>query len=244
MSEQIKGVRVWDPLIRIGHWLVVVAFFTAYFTEEEFLTLHSWAGYVVAAVVAIRIIWGFVGPPTARFRNFVRSPRKALAYLRLLIAGRPPKYLGHNPAGGLMIVLMLLSLLGTAGSGMVIYAIEEGAGPLAPLLATNTGAGLIPISAALADEDDEEEEAHEHAAAGLLGGEEFWEEIHEVLANFTLALVILHVLGVVASSLASRENLVRAMVTGRKKALVDEPTAPTPREKRPEGHPDQVSSHP
>lgn len=193
-----KWIRVWDPIVRFGHWALVAAFFTAYLTEDDFLTAHVWAGYVVAGVVVFRLIWGFVGTRHARFSDFVRSPATVLRYLGDELSHRGRRYVGHNPAGGAMIVALLLSLTITAGSGLALYAYEEGAGPLAPVLATTQSS------------DRHEDE-----------GEEVWEEVHEVFANLTLLLVVLHVVGVVLSSLSHRENLVRAMITGRKRAEAD-----------------------
>ena len=205
MQQQKDQVRVWDPLVRIGHWTLVSAFFIAYLTEDEFLAQHVWAGYAVAAVVLVRIAWGFVGTRHARFRDFVRRPGATLRYLGDIGMGRAKRYLGHNPAGGAMIVALLASLLVTTISGLELYAIEENAGPLAAL--ADVGPPAL-VSPALADDDH---------AYGREEAEEFWEELHEVAANLTLALILLHVAGVIIASRAHRENLVRAMVTGRKR---------------------------
>jgi len=197
-------VRVWDPLIRIGHWVLVAAFATAYLTEGEPEWLHSWAGYAIAATVALRILWGFVGPRHARFADFVTGPGRVLGYLKGLVTGRAERHLGHSPAGGAMTVALLAALALTALTGMATLAAEEGRGPLAGIVTAET----LPQWAI---EDDDE---HGEAERGE-GGEAF-EEIHEVAANATLALVFLHLTGVLWASLAHGENLARAMVTGRK----------------------------
>jgi cytochrome b len=125
-----------------------------------------------------------------------------LGYVRDLIAHRARRYLGHNPLGGVMTIALLLSLLAATVSGLALYAAEENAGPLAGLVA---GAGR-----------------HEHATGhdGEEGdeGAELLEEVHEFFSQFTLFLVFLHIGGVVVSSLAHKENLPRAMITGRKRA--------------------------
>ena len=187
----VREVKVWDPLVRVFHWALVIGFFTAYFTEgeEETLFLHTWAGYTVAGLVLVRLLWGFIGTRHARFSDFVRRPTVVKDYLGDVLRLKPQRYLGHNPAGGLMIVLLLISLVLTAFFGMGLYAVAEQAGPL----------------------------------AGWFGGlGEFWEEVfegaHEFFANFTLFLVITHVAGVIVESLLHRENLVRAMFTGRKQS--------------------------
>lgn len=210
MSVNNDTVKVWDPLVRIGHWILVAAFFTAYFTEEELLTQHTWAGYVVAGVVLVRIVWGFIGSEHARFRDFVRAPGETLRYLVEIATNRAKRFIGHNPAGGAMVVALLLGLVVTTWSGLEIYAIEENAGPLAGLYSgAATGVQLpSPVATAHASDDvrgDERERA-----------EEFWEEVHEVAANLTLLLVLLHVAGVVVASVSHRENLVKAMLSGRK----------------------------
>ncbi len=183
-----KEVTVWDPFVRLFHWTLVLAFFVAWFTEDDWLDLHVWAGYTVLALVLARILWGFVGTRHARFRDFVRPPADVKAFLQQTLAGRAPRYLGHNPAGGAMIVLMLVMLLLVGLTGLAVYGMEEAAGPL----------------------------------AGLAGAPEWLEdaleEVHEFLANAMLLLVAIHVAGVIVESLIHHENLVRAMITGRKRA--------------------------
>ena len=204
-------VRVWDPLVRILHWVVVVAFFTAYFTEEDLLATHTWAGYVVAAVVAVRVVWGFIGPRHARFADFLYSPRSILRYgFNLLRLDPRERYLGHSPVGGLMVVALLVGMAATVWSGLEVLASEEGAGPLAR--ADRAWPDVSVIAAASANGDEEAEEGYEG------GGAADWEEIHEVAANTTLVLVVLHVGGVLLASFVHRENLIEAMFTGRKRS--------------------------
>jgi cytochrome b len=215
MKVSDSKVKVWDPIVRIGHWTLVLAFFTAYFTEDDLLTQHVWAGYVVGVVIVLRLIWGFIGSKHARFSSFVRSPAKTLGYLRDLTSHRAKRYIGHNPAGAAMIIALLISLVGTVYSGLMIYAVEDNAGPLAGWVADSNASSPMPvlITSAHADEDKHNGRGEdEHEAR-----EEFWEELHELLSNLTLLLVILHVLGVIYSSYAEKENLVKAMFTGRKR---------------------------
>ncbi len=203
-------IAVWDPAVRIGHWILVAAFFIAYFTEDDLLRAHVWAGYTVGAVVILRVVWGFVGPRNARFSSFSYGPVAALKYLTGLVRGTARRYVGHSPGGALMIFLLLISLAVTVGSGLTVYAYDSHAGPLAPFVGVSTAAGA---------EGNEDEGA---AASGSPGSaeaaEETWEEVHEVLANFTLALVGLHILGVLVASFVHRENLIAAMVTGKKRS--------------------------
>jgi cytochrome b len=182
-------VKVWDPLVRLFHWALVAAFFTAYITEDDFLTLHTYAGYSVVGLVLLRIIWGFIGTRYARFGSFVTRPRVAWQYLKNTLSRRAKRYVGHNPAGGAMIVLLLVSLLITTFSGIAAYGAVESAGPLGNWLGT----------------------------AGEFW-EDTFKEVHEFFANFTVLLVAMHVIGVIVASLLHRENLVRAMYTGYKPA--------------------------
>lgn len=177
MTAPMSTVRVWDPVVRLFHWTLVAAFATAFLAEEGG-RLHDAAGYVVLGLIGLRLIWGIVGPVHARFANFVPAPAQLVGYLRSVVQGRPERYLGHNPAGGAMIVLLLAAVLCAAGSGWLMIT------------------------------------------------DRFWgvpwvEEVHETSAWLALALIGVHVLGVLVSSLLHRENLVRAMITGTKPVTVD-----------------------
>lgn len=188
MIHDQQNIKVWDPLVRGFHWILVAAFFTAYLTDDDLLSVHVWAGYIIIGLLLLRIMWGFVGTAHARFSDFVYSPAVIGAYLKEALRFKAPRYLGHNPAGGMMVVILLIMSTLISASGLVLYAVDEHAGPLASLL------GNVDKS-----------------------WEDILEEVHEFLANFTLFLVIIHIGGVLFESFVHRENLVRAMITGLKK---------------------------
>jgi cytochrome b len=126
-------IKVWDLPLRIFHWLLVVGFFIAYLTEEDLLTIHVWAGYLVSALLIFRLVWGFIGNEYAKFNGFLVKPTQAIAYLKAFIGFKAKRFLGHNPAGAVMIVLLLISLLMTAFTGFAVYGADQAAGPLAAI---------------------------------------------------------------------------------------------------------------
>lgn len=112
-AEQAAGatlIKVWDRLVRSLHWLLAAAMVTAWtsghWQPSWFDEVHHGAGYVVAAVVLVRLAWGFAGGRYARLRQFVRGPRPTLAYARQMRAGAEPRYIGHNPLGGWMVLAL------------------------------------------------------------------------------------------------------------------------------------------
>lgn len=117
-------VAVWDPLVRIGHWTLAACVLLSWATGEGSERLHEWLGYAAGAVVALRVVWGFSGPRHARFADFVHGPRATLAYARLMLLAREPRYLGHNPLGGWAIVALLVTVALTAASGW-LYTTDE-----------------------------------------------------------------------------------------------------------------------
>jgi cytochrome b len=182
-------IKVWDPVVRFFHWSLVSAFLIAYITEEDLLSVHTWAGYLIVGLLVVRIIWGFTGTHYARFSDFVHSPSTIIQFLKNTLALRAKRYLGHNPAGGAMVLLLIFSLLATTTSGILLLGAEEQAGPV----------------------------AHWFTQAGGYWGKAL-EELHEFFANFTLLLVFIHIAGVIVESLIHKENLVSAMLNGFKSA--------------------------
>jgi cytochrome b len=116
-SIALRTVRVWDPLVRIGHWLLALSVLFAWLMRHRPGPWHEWIGYTSLAIVAVRLVWGWRGSHHARFAQFVRGPRATLAYARALLSGREPRTLGHNPLGGWMILALLVTvtLVGVSG---------------------------------------------------------------------------------------------------------------------------------
>ena len=168
------SISVWDPLVRIFHWSLAFAFFAAYLLGDDGGELHEVIGYVALGLVGFRLLWGMIGSRHARFSSFIPSTGVLLRYLKDLLARKEARYIGHNPAGAVMIVALLATVAATGVSGW-----------------------MLTIDA--------------------LWDAEWVEELHEALAAATLFLVGLHIAGVFFSSLRHRENLVTAMLTGRKR---------------------------
>lgn len=165
------SIKVWDPFVRLFHWSLVSFFTIAWITADEWDRIHEIMGYAVAALVGLRIIWGMVGSRHARFSDFIYRPSTVIGYLKDSLRVKARRYLGHNPAGGTMVVVLLLSLVAVSATGfMLTYWTAE------------------------------------------------WvEDLHEAVANLTVGLVVVHVGGVIFSSVKHRENLVRSMITGLKR---------------------------
>lgn len=167
-------VRVWDPLVRLFHWSLVAGFTVAYVTADEIQRIHELAGYAVAGLLVLRILWGFVGTPHARFSDFVRPPGEVASFLLDSIRLKARCFIGHNPAGGAMVLALIATLGGTCATGYMM-------------------------------------------TTDAFWGTGWVEDLHEVLANGALALVFLHLAGVLLASFEHRENLVLSMITGRKR---------------------------
>jgi cytochrome b len=221
-----QGTYVWDPLIRVFHWSLVLTFLISYLTGDEFETVHAYSGYLILALISVRIIWGFIGTKHARFSDFIRPIPEAINYLRGLFTGNAKKYTGHNPAGGLMVLALLASITITGLTGLKAYGVE-GHGPLASTpIETVEKAVQSPMETSSTsakstadDDDDHDDYQYKNGKTSEHDEEdEIWEELHEFFANFSVLLVILHILGVYISSFFHKENLVEAMITGYKES--------------------------
>jgi cytochrome b len=172
MEAMTMRILVWDVPTRVFHWLLALSFAAAFVTgdSERWRDIHVAAGYTMMGLIGFRLVWGITGTRYARFSSFLFGPRAVVRYLGSLLRGRPEHHVGHNPAGSVAIVLMLLLGLLAGATGYLAYVYDV----------------------------------------------EWMGELHEALVNGLLAVVGVHVAGVVVSSLLHGENLVRAMITGRK----------------------------
>ena len=168
-----QRILVWDLPTRVFHWALVLSFTGAFVTaeSERWRDIHVLLGYTVTGLIVFRLVWGFIGTRYSRFAEFVRSPVYVIRHLAELLREQAVHPVGHNPAGAIAILLLLL--LGTA-CGVSGWAIFEDSGG------------------------------------------DWLDELHELTANAMLAVVFAHIVGVLFSSYLQEENLIAAMITGRK----------------------------
>ncbi|MFV1851959.1 MAG: cytochrome b/b6 domain-containing protein [Thalassospira sp.] len=185
-----KKVKLWDFPVRLFHWALVIAIVTAWWTNQQvMIDIHAIAGYSVLALVIFRIIWGFVGSSNARFTSFLTGPNKVFGYASKIPNGSMEDltYAGHNPAGGWMVVVLILLVGMQAFSGL--FASEDTFlffdGPLVAYVSSDF--------------------------ANLMN----W--IHHTNINLIYGAVGLHVFAALFYLVVKRENLIGAMVTGARK---------------------------
>lgn len=166
---------MWDILVRIFHWTIVTGFALEMFVLDEGKWQHRWVGYVILSAILIRILWGFLGTPHARYADWFPTPKKLYIYISSLLKGNEPRYIGHNPAGAVMMIALIFAMTACGVTGWM--------------------QGL-----------------------DRFWGEEWLQEMHEVLANSILVLAGIHVLGAIVESFRHKENLILSMVTGYKRA--------------------------
>ena len=209
--------RRWDPVVKLTHWAVVVAVLANALLTEEGSADHIWVGYALAAILALRLLWGIVGPTEARFSAFPPSPARAVAHVRQIAAGETTAHRSHNPLGALMVYAIwgtLLVIIGT-GIGMAGLPSANGGGQLAAASGQVAGVGIAPPAEGEADEVGEAR--GQYRGEGIEDGgrkEGPLAEVHEVAANLLYGLILLHIGGVVFESRRQRRNLALAMLPG------------------------------
>lgn len=179
-SPNRGDIAVWDWFVRVFHWAAVALVATAFLSPDN-KALHEPIGYAVMGLVLARLVWGVIGSRHARFTDFVSRPTTVLAYLRELWSGRVRRYLGHNPAGGAMVLALLATLMTVTVSGWMSE--------------TDRFFGVAWVS-----------------------------RLHRLSTDVLLGLIGCHLLGVLVSSALHRENLIVAMITGRKPAVLQHET--------------------
>jgi cytochrome b len=189
----MRRIKVWDLPVRLFHWVLVALILAAWVTQYlDRMNLHVWIGEGILTLLLFRVVWGFVGSDTARFSRFLRSPVAALRHLAHLRRREPDREMGHNAAGGWM-VLMMLALIGVqVGTGLCANDLDDGGDTEGPLMH-------------LVGKDRSDWLTH----------------IHYLNFKAIEAVIVLHVLAIVAYAVLKRQNLVGPMLTGTKLMQAD-----------------------
>jgi len=185
MTDQNKKL-IWDLPVRIFHWSLVILIPYSWYSIEitNDLENHFLSGFCVLALVIFRIIWGFAGPKYARFSSFIYSPRNIIAYAKTLFTKQRSDHAGHNPLGGLSVMVLLLLLATQVGTGLFATDGDYFFGPLNDYIPWDTSIILT--------------------------------DIHVININILLGFIGLHIVSVLFYLFFKKENLITAMVTGRK----------------------------
>lgn len=186
-------VRAWDGPTRLFKWFLVATIVVGYLTYragDGGLKWHIWNGYFALILVTFRLLWGIAGSSTARFASWLSSPWTALSYGASVIAGRARHYLGHNPLGGWMIVVLLGFVAAQGISGL--FTVDSNGingGPFANL---------------------------DFGDPTLVQRRFSW--WHRVGFYILLGFAAVHILANVLYEAVKKDPLIRAMVTGKKPA--------------------------
>ncbi len=179
-------MRIWDAPIRLFHWLLVVLIALSYISVQmDQMRLHLISGYTILTLLIFRLVWGFIGSDTALFVRFLRSPFAALRHLRDFSQREPDTQIGHNEAGGWMVLVLL---------GVVALQVATG------LCSNDDGSTEGPLAKYVGKADSD-----------------WLSKIHGVNFNVLLGLIVLHVIAVIAYAVIKRHDLVRPMITGKKR---------------------------
>lgn len=154
MSNHGNKIKVWDIPTRVFHWslviLVATGLITGFVSPEWWMDVHIWAGYGTVILIVFRLVWGFFGSEFSRIETFAFTPGQVIAHMRELIFLRPLHYIGHNPAGAMMIFALIFFLFSITITGLLVLGGEENQGPLAGVTSYRVGDTAANIHEALA----------------------------------------------------------------------------------------------
>ncbi|MBI5587788.1 MAG: cytochrome b/b6 domain-containing protein [Deltaproteobacteria bacterium] len=146
-------IRVWDIPTRLFHWMLVAAYAGAFFSSgnEWLIEYHTIAGYIAMGLVAFRVLWGFTGSRYSRFGDFVKGFGTVRSFIRETLRLKPPRYLGHNPAVGWVVVFLLVLTIVIVTTGIVTYGGEENRGIWAGVFTFEAASTAKAVHLVLAD---------------------------------------------------------------------------------------------
>ena len=180
---------IWSFPTRIFHALLVLFILIAWLSaDDDFLQIHSAFGYAITVLIVFRLLWGIIGPKYSRFKDFNFRMNEALEFARSIFSfNGSKKYLGHNPAASILMLIMIITLSIIVLTGILDLGIQEEKGPFTFLYQT------------------------------FLGDVELFEELHEFFANILLLFIFMHLIGILSDKLLHPEDkTLQSMMTGYK----------------------------
>ena len=181
-------MRVWDSPVRLFHCALLALLITSWSSIEIFnsMRVHMWSGQAILVLLLFRIVWGFIGSETARFIHFLGNPFHAVTHLMQMTKREPDTQIGHNAAGGWMVLAMLLLLLAQVTTGLLASNEDSFVeGPLNRLVGSAWGAWAL--------------------------------KQHNLLFTLLQLMIAAHLFAIMSYAVLKRHNLVRPMITGKKR---------------------------
>ena len=201
-----RPVTLWDPVVRVTHWAVAGIVLANAFLTRGGSVPHVALGWALMGLLALRLVWGVLGPAEARFSAFPPNPLAALRHIRALFFGKVREHPSHNPAGALVIYAFWAALAAMVATGL---ALTGGATPM-QIAADKAAVASGDWSALIKDSEDTPETEDTSLRHTV-------EEIHEMTSTLLLFLAALHLAGVLIESRALRRNLVAPMLLGSRR---------------------------
>jgi cytochrome b len=209
-EEAASPRRRWDPIVKLTHWGIVVAVIANALFTRGGSGWHIWVGYGLAALLALRLLWGIIGPAEARFGSFPPSPSRAIRHISEIRRGEKVRHSSHNPLGALMVYAIWACLAVIVATGIAM----SGPPPANPNIGGERAENEHALVSGETSDDEHEESGWIAGREQDSEGEEVIEEVHELAANLLYVLIALHLLGVMFETRRSGREVVLAMLPG------------------------------